>query len=55
MIRFLMGALNCILPTAKALVTEVGGSEHEMVGMSTTTGEDYAANSPDPTWFDTAF
>eukprot|EP00904_Undaria_pinnatifida_P006139 jgi/Undpi1/2655/HiC_scaffold_13.g06033.m1 len=36
--RFLLGALNGLVATAKTMISEVCGSEHETVGMSFVTG-----------------
>lgn len=37
--RFLLGALNGLVGTAKTMISEVCGSEHELVGMSFVTGD----------------
>ena len=41
--RFLLGALNGLVATAKTMISEVCGSEHEVVGMSFVTGDVTAA------------
>lgn len=41
--RFLLGALNGLVTTAKTMISEVCGSEHEVVGMSFVTGDVTAA------------